>query len=180
MTRDPIVATALRAASDWAWLVNAGNLHRAVTRLHDLTPDGYPTSTLGGDGRGTSDLTPTERAAASVLHAHRRRLERHVRLAAAVMARIVADVHAVAAWGPDDTRGVDVRRESEHLRCDGGRGDWADPTCDRHGVAARWVDRDGHLVVDDDRRLGERRWLCDACLQRYKRWARTERERGVA
>jgi len=113
VTRDPIVATALRAASDWAWLVNAGNLHRAVDRLHDLTPDGYPSSTAGGDRRGGAELTPVEAAASSALHAHHRRLERHVRLAAAVIAAIVADCHTVASWGPEGTRGVDLRRPRE-------------------------------------------------------------------
>ena len=56
---------------------------------------------------------------------------------------------------------ADTRAAAARLRCDGGQGEWDDPTCDRSGVKDVWVG-------------GHQHWLCQRCWDRYRQWKRRE------
>jgi hypothetical protein len=56
---------------------------------------------------------------------------------------------------------TDHSKAALELRCDGGQGEWDDPTCDRTGVKDVWV-------------AGHHHWLCQRCWDRYRQWKRRE------
>ena len=140
MTHRPLVHLS-EARSEIAWLERHAPL--VLDHLARITPSGGPTSTLGGGSGGGDVSRPTELAAIAGLEA-RDRHDRIAGLAAEALGALrllVAEVRAVPVE-------VDTVAETSRIRCTGGAGEWADPSCSRNAVT--------------------RSGLCSPCYQRMR------------
>lgn len=146
-----------RRAADAAWKLGevlAPKITTTLAHLHaELTAlDGWPSATMGdGIPRGTSDLTPVERAAAAriTLGTHLAQIEDDL---AAVCSLIDSLGHTLDAAmrhrAPTLAATIPaVCRDAQHGK--EGLIEWGDPLCTRLPVKAG---------------------LCSACYQRERRW----------
>lgn len=132
-------------------------LPKALSDLAAMTPDGWGTGTNdrtsggGGEQWGLARSTITDQAL------EYRELYQRIDSLAAELAGITNELLQAVDDVPD--LGVDTAADAARLRCSGGEGDWADPTCTRIMVT----------TVESDLQRGTRLPVCDTCRKRRQR-----------
>jgi hypothetical protein len=127
--------------------------HRAVTANMAAGVSSTTSSAGTPDPAGTVEWTSVEAAALRRIRSQAGRYQDLIERALGCL--LEADIIRALTVTADTTR------LASQLRCDGGQGEWDDPTCDRTGVKDVWVN-------------GHHHWLCQRCWDRYRQWKRRE------